>query len=441
MVSIRSSANLVLNMAIAVSTVWLGGVVSAAPPTRNALEQQAQRCRELLTTSLIDFYLPACLDREYGGYLETLDSQGRFAAGGNKFLVLQGRQLWFFSTLAENGIRKEGALAAARSGYEFLQNHFLDRDHGGYFNMVLASGAPVDRHKHCYMNAFALYGLCAYARASHDAAALKAAQDLFDVLDNKAYDQEHGGFQEYFTDDWRPVLDPNEPASIGPIGTKTYNTHLHLMETFTFLHRTSPDPRIERRLTELMQIASRTVQHPDYPSNLDAWTRDWKIAEAPKNRLASYGHDVECAWLVLDTARALGWSPDLYRQWAVSLVGYSLKNGYDEQHGGFYSGGPYGQPATELNKVWWVECEALVSMLEMYRLTGDERYYQVFGQTLDFIEQHQIAKAGGWWAERGPNGSPVKNLTRTSMWQGGYHNGRALLLCEQVLRELALNLK
>lgn len=36
----------------------------------------------------------------------------------------------------------------------------------------------------------------------------------------------------------------------------------------------------------------------------------------------------------------------------------------------------------------------LSSMLEMYALTGDVRYYHAFASTLDFIEQHQVASCG-----------------------------------------------
>src|SRR6476660_9256972 len=39
----------------------------AAEPARDELTRQAQRCRQLLKTSLVDFYLPACVDRANGG--------------------------------------------------------------------------------------------------------------------------------------------------------------------------------------------------------------------------------------------------------------------------------------------------------------------------------------------------------------------------------------
>jgi mannobiose 2-epimerase len=311
-----------------------------------------------------------------------------------------------------------------------------DRRHGGYFARVSDAGQPTDSRKHVYLNAFALYGLVAYHRAARDAQALAAAQDLFRILDEKAYDRQHGGYVEFFTEDWRPITDPKERGYVGAIGTKTYNTHLHVLEAFAELYRVWPDPLVRRRLFELISINMNTVRHPDFNCNIDGWRPDWRMVESPRNLRASYGHDVECTWLTLDAARTLGLPPQALRGWAEGLCAYSLKYGYDREHGGFYYMGPLGQSADDTRKEWWVQAEALVSMLEMYRLTRKPEYYDVFRQTLDFVEKHQVAREGSWWATRAADGAPRGNQ-RSSMWQGAYHNGRAMLLCAKLLEELA----
>jgi mannobiose 2-epimerase len=405
------------------------------PPAQEALREQARRCRSILKTSLVDFYLLAAVDRANGGYLESL-RDGKLAPTGEKFLTLQGRQLWFFSTLAHEGIERDAAREAARAGFEFLQKRMHDGKHGGYFSKVTDAGAPRDPRKHAYLNAFALYGLVAYHRATGEPTALAAAKDLFRTLEDKAHDRRHGGYVEFFTADWRPLTDPKEPCYVGTAGTKTYNTHLHLLEAFTELYRAWPDPLVRARLAELLVINTHTVRHPDFPYHIDGWRPDWRRVETPANLRASYGHDVECAWLALDAARALGLSPALLRGWAEGLCGYSLNYGYDRRHGGFFYTGPPGRPADDTRKEWWVQAEALVSMLEMYRLTGRREYYDAFSQTLDFVEKHQVAREGSWWATRAADGQPMGNA-RSSMWQGAYHNGRAMLRCAKLLDGLA----
>jgi mannobiose 2-epimerase len=420
----------------AVALAWPAPARAAdEPPTRAALLEQAARCKRTLKAGVIDFYLPAAVDRERGGYLESL-RDGKFAPTGEKFLTLQARQLWFFGTIARENIDRDAALAAAKSGFEFLDAKMRDRRHGGYFSKVTDAGEPKDARKHVYLNAFALYALAAYHRATNDPKALDAAKDLFRVLEEKAHDRTHGGYVEFFTEDWKPITDPREQCYVGTAGTKTYNTHLHVLEALTELYRVWPDPLVKERLDEMLHVNANTVRHPDFPCNIDGWRPDWRVVETPANLRASYGHDVECSWLVFDAARAAGRSPDLYRGWAESLCGYALKHGYDRQNGGFFYTGPLGRPADDAKKEWWVQAEALVAMLEMYRLTGRPEYYAAFAGTLDFVEKHHVAKEGGWWATRGPDGSPRGN-SRTSPWQGAYHSGRSMLLSAKLLEELA----
>ncbi len=406
-----------------------------APPAREALLEQAKRCRNILKSSLVDFYLPTAVDKDNGGYFESL-RDGKLAPTGEKFLVLQARQLWFFSTLAREGIEKDAARNAAKAGFDFLERRMRDPRNGGYYAKVTDAGQPTDKRKHVYLNAFALYGLAAYHRAANEPKALEAAKDLFRVLEDKAHDRRNGGYCEFFTDDWQPISDPKENSYVGAPGTKTYNTHLHVLEALTELYRVWPDSLVKERLNELLVINTSTVRHPDFASNIDGWKPEWRLIEAASNLKASYGHDVECSWLALDAARALGQSPAMHRSWAESLCGYSMKYGYDRQHGGFFYTGPLGKPAEDTKKEWWVQAEALVAMLEMYRLTGRVEYYAAFSQTLDFVEKHQVAKDGGWWATRAADGSARGNQ-RSSQWQGAYHNGRSMLNCAKLLEELA----
>ncbi len=395
---------------------------------------QANQCRELLMSSVVDFYLPACVDANGGGYFQDLGPENKFV-GNERFLTLQARQLWLFSTLAVHNIRREESLAAAKHGYEFIVAKHFDAEHGGYFSQVRSDGKVLDRRKHVYLNAFVIYALVEYYRATHERLVLNQAMELLQSLEQHAYDKQHGGYREFFYADWKEISDPKEAGYVGAIGVKTYNTHLHIMEAFTSLYRETKDPLVGRRLLELIDIHVKTVRHPDYRCNIDAWHPDWTIVNEPRNLRASYGHDVECAWLVLDAVEALGLDVAAYRDWAVRLCDYSIDHGYDTQHHGFFYSGNLGQDADDRKKEWWPQAEAMVSMLTMHELTGDVRYRRYFDETFDFVQKHQIAPGGSWWATLRPDGSLGSNRTKTSMWQGGYHTGRALLLSETLLRK------
>ncbi len=404
-------------------------------PAATVLKARADKCRQILKANIVDFYLPACVDQKNGGYLEALQGD-QFAATGEKFLTLQARQIWFFSTLATKGIEKEAALAAAKSGFDFLESKFRDRTHEGYYAKVADSGVPTDRRKHVYLNSFALYALSAYYQATNDPAALAAAKTLFQTLETKSHDAAYGGYVEFFEEDWKPISDRRVQSFIGPGGTKTYNTHLHVLEAFTELYRVWPDPLVRDRLEEMLVVNTQTVRLPHHGCNVDGFTTEWIPIETSQNLRASYGHDIEGAWLCLDAARALNHSRRLMRGWAEGLVGYSLQHGYDTTHGGFYNSGPLGQAADDTSKVWWVQAEGLVSMLEMYRLTGEPRYYDAFDRTFEFVMKYQVASKGSWWSTCRADGK-VTGPSRSSMWQGAYHNGRSMLLSAEILDELA----
>ncbi|MCX6991084.1 MAG: AGE family epimerase/isomerase [Chlamydiae bacterium] len=277
---------------------------------KSSLLEDASRCRRILKTSLSDFYLPKAVDRA-GGYIENW-RDGRFVLSGEKFLVMQARQLWFFSTLAIEGIESKAALAAAKSGFNFLENRMRDRSHGGYFSKVTDRGIPKDGRKHIYLNAFALYGLAAYYQASKDPKALAAAIDLFHVLEQKARDLCYGGFIEFFTEDWQPITDPTVDSPVGPGNIKTHNTHLHVLEALTELYRIWPDPALMDRLSEMLYINSMVIRHPDFPCNINEWTMDWKMIDTPENFEVHYGHELEFSWLALEAARALDFPLEPY---------------------------------------------------------------------------------------------------------------------------------
>jgi len=117
------------------------------------------------------------------------------------------------------------------------------------------------------------------------------------------------------------------------------------------------------------------------------------------------------------------------------LFNYALKYGFDEKKGGFYRwGNIFKNKATDRNKVWWVQAEALISALYMYHLTQDTNYLEVFAKTYDFIDKHQVDwQNGEWYCTITPKGKPEGN--KADQWKAGYHNGRAMMECLKILKK------
>jgi mannobiose 2-epimerase len=409
-------------------------IESRAAPQAD-LRALAPAIEKNLTTTIIGFWYPKSIDREYGGYLIDFDATGRFKGRAPKMIVTQARMVWLSSRLVREGRGGADMREYARQGYRFLMDHMWDAEHGGFYWEVDRAGANVIApDKHLYGQSFGLYALSEYARATGDPKALADATTLFNLLEARAHDTTYGGYVEFFGRDWSP-----EPADVMPYlgvphGVKTMNTHLHLMEALTAFYRASHLPLAATRLAELITIQSNTVVRKSTGACTDQYARDWTPQLTGDAARASYGHDLENIWLLVDAHDALGLpiapQTDLFR----ALFAYALAHGYDRQAGGFYDNGPLGADADHKAKTWWVQAESLVSALTMYRLTGDAQYADVFRKTWQFVNERQTDWTSGEWFESvAADGTTAGD--KAHRWKAGYHNGRALLECLRLLSD------
>ena len=129
-------------------------------------------------------------DKEYGGYYGYVDKDLVVYKDAHKGCILNSRLLWTFST-AYRITGNEAYRSHADHAYEFL-NVFWDNKNGGVFWSVTHDGKPLDLTKHTYCQAFAIYGLSAYYRATGKTDALNKAMALFSVIEEKCTDE--GGY-------------------------------------------------------------------------------------------------------------------------------------------------------------------------------------------------------------------------------------------------------
>jgi N-acylglucosamine 2-epimerase len=83
--------------------------------------------RDTLLNDVIPFWERHSLDRECGGYFNCLDRMGN-VFDTDKFLWLQGRQVWTFSMLYRKVEARSVWLDIARHGADFLKQHGRDSD-------------------------------------------------------------------------------------------------------------------------------------------------------------------------------------------------------------------------------------------------------------------------------------------------------------------------
>jgi mannobiose 2-epimerase len=391
-----------------------------ASPDAARLEAVAKRL-DVLSRELFDFWRVHGPDPGHGGFHGTLDRTGRPKAPTDKGVIQQARHLYSMSLWYERRGRSPEAKRLADRQYAFLTQHFADAD-GEFFFTVDETGKPVATKKVLYANAFALYALATYGRVFGVKEAVERSLRCFRSLDARAHDAKHGGYDQ-----------TNDPAWLSPGAAKETNTHLHLMEAFAALYEASHDATVKARTEELLRLfGERILQPAGYAAK--EFARDWSPFGTPA---VSYGHDLETAWLLVDTATVLG-RPEDPRVLATArrLGTLSAEAGFDAENGGYFEQGPPGAAASLRDKIWWIQAEALPALYRLYVLTGDGLYLSRLERTLDFIEVHQRDRRyGGWfWGIREDGRVTDKGEDKGGEWKASYHELRALLFTSDWIR-------
>lgn len=419
---------------------------SDAQPTRETYLKVAAEVDEALHRDVLGMWFPRSIDHEHGGFHSHFTRDWQWAPSDGKFSVFQGRMTWVASqvVLREPKLRDE-YLPFVKQGVDFLENMMWDKQYGGFYWGLDDDGKVTPQftdNKNLYGVGFCIYGAAAAYQATKDPRALELAKKGFLWADEHGHDAVNGGYFELLTREGKPII-PDVPSGhvamppipIGPVNYKSMNTHIHLLEAFTQLYQVWPDPTLRARLEELLTIVRDKISVEPGVMNL-FFTNAWQAIPGHD----SYGHDVETAYLMLETDELLhGKASTKTERMAKMLVDHALVYGWDEKNGGFFQYGTTFGPAEDTNKEWWVQVEGLNALLLMHERYGkqDPIYFQRFLQQWAFIRTHTIdAQDHGLRNLTTADGTPIV-LDKGSIWKGAYHDGRAFWNVSGRLRRLA----
>jgi len=225
------------------------------------------------------------------------------------------------------------------------------------------------------------------------------------------------------------------PVSGFPVGYKSMNTHIHLLESYSQLYEVWKDDLLRQRLEELLAIIRDKVCADPGAMNLylsNAWQ--------PFPDHDSYGHDVEAAYLMLEAEQVLGKGHDpRTERMARMLVDHALHYGWDQNLGGFFREGTTMGKPEEKQKDWWVQFEGLNALLLMHEEYGKQsgQYFRAFQQQWSFLKKYQAdSEYAGVFTLVGEDGKPLVP-EKGQIWKAAYHDGRALLNVTERLHRLA----
>ena len=397
-----------------------------------------------LQADVLGVWFPAAVDREHGGFYSHFTRDWRRAPSDGKFSVFQGRMTWVAAQVVlRDRKRKEEFLPIVRQGVDFLDNVMWDKQDGGFFWGLDDAGRVTPQftdRKELYGIGFCIYGAAAAYQATGDPKALELAKKGFLWIDEHGHDPVNGGYFEILTREGKTIVPsaPDgqlDPGPVGPINYKSMNTHIHLLEAFTELYRVWPDPGLRARLEEMLAVVLDKICVEPGVMNL-YYTNEWKAI--PDHD--SYGHDVETAYLMLETDELLHQQAgEKTERMAKMLVDHALAYGWDHTNGGFFrEGTTFGKPE-DTAKEWWIECEGLNALLLMHDRYGKQNplYFQRFLEQWAFIRDHTIdSQYHGLYNLTKADGIPISQ-DKGVIWKAAYHDSRAFWNVSARLRKLA----
>ena len=419
---------------------------STLPPDKATYLKLASEAEGMLRQDVLDVWFPRSVDDRNGGFYSGFSRDWNPTQSEGKFSVFQGRMTWISAQIVlRRPELKDRFLPITQHGLQFLADRLWDKKYGGFF-WGLDDNGEINNYytdgKELYGESFGIYGAAAEYQATHDPKALSLAQDAFRWIDEHAHDSKNGGYFEWLTRDGK-VVEPHSdqvtlegvPLAGFPVGYKSMNTHIHLLEALSQLYEVWKDDTVRQRLQELLAITRDKICVTPGVMNL-YFTNEWQAI--PDHD--SYGHDVETAYLMLEAEAVLGNSHDpRTERMARMLVDHALAYGWDETRGGFYrEGTTFGKPEDKL-KEWWVQMEGLNSLLLMHEKYGREndRYFQAFLKQWQFIRDCQADQQyRGFYEMVGEDRKPTV-ASKGRIWKAAYHDGRALLNVSERLNKLA----
>lgn len=389
--------------------------------------------RDVVENNILRFWLDKMQDKERGGFYGRMTGEGELCPDAEKGCILNARILWSFSA-AYRVLGKAEYLEAATHAKDYILQHFIDHEFGGAYWSLDCAGNPLDTKKQFYAIGFVIYGLTEYSRATGDKEAFSYAQALYECIEAHSLDAENGGYIEAQTRDWQPIadmrlsdLDANYP--------KSQNTHLHIIEPYTNLYRLMQERpelateeqkgRVEKSLRGLIDIFCSRILNPE-THHLDLFFEmDWTRGAG---WLESYGHDIECSWLMHEAALVLGDKKVLTEvEPIVRLVAEASEKGLNAD-GSMTHEANLDTGHVDADRHWWVQAETVVGFLNIYQHFHDEGALEKADRCWQYIKDNLIDhELGEWYWSRNPEREINKTDDHAGFWKCPYHNSRMCL--------------
>ena len=381
----------------------------------------SEQYKHELLDKVVPFWLEKSQDLKHGGYFTCLDREGN-VFDTDKFIWLQGREVWMFATLYNKVEKRQEWLDCAIQGAEFLKKYGHDGNLNWYFSLD-REGHPLVEPYNIFSYTFAVIAFGQLSIATGNQEYADIAKRTFDIVLSKV-DNPKGR--------WNKAVPGSRALKSFALPMILCNVALEIEPLLdpAFMKQT-----IDTCIHEVMDVFYR----PELGLIVEHLSADNELVDCFDGRLLNPGHAIEAMWFIMDLGKRLG-RQDLIEK-AVDIALNEANYGWDKEHGGiFYFMDRLGHPCQQLEwdqKLWWVHIETLITMIKGYQLTGRQECLEWFNRVHDYVWSHfadpEHPEWFGYLNRQGEVLFPLKG----GKWKGCFHVPRGLFQCWRILEDLA----
>lgn len=375
-------------------------------------KQISSRYKRELLENCLPFWLEHSQDKEYGGYFSCLNRDGS-VYDTDKFIWLQGREVWMFAMLYNNVEKNQQWLDCAIQGAEFLKKFGHDENWDFYFS-VNQEGRPLVQPYNIFSNTFACMAFAQLAKATgNDEYALIARRIFGRILERRSNPK--GQWCKAYPGT-RPMKDFALPMIICNMALEIED----ILEDKSVLEQT-----IDTCLHEVFDVFYK----PELGCMLENVSSvDGTPVDCFEGREINPGHDLEALWFMMNLG--VRRDDEALIEKCVEIALSVIERGWDKEFGGiYYFLDAKGVPQQKLEwdqKLWWVHIESAIAMLKGYQLTGNEKCLEWFSKLdaylWDNFKDKEYPEWFGYLNRRGEVLLPLKG----GKWKGCFHVPRGL---------------